>query len=332
MGPAEWELSSPTWGTDVHQVIGLLDMLRRVSDQTELDGREEARARLRERCSSLARSACGADAARFETAREAAGRWLCGRERLRRVVSALHHEQRLAAIELGRRQVRDDLLDEVSQIFMLRADELAGFVADPARLAGTLRLRGYDHHALARYQPPLVTVGPPAAAVRWPLRDAEPPRPRWPLPGTATSFGVGGGRARVLGPTANAGANAGANSGVALAAGLAEVRAGEVLVLPSAGPEFWPVLSLAAGVVVDGGGPLSPVSVGCRALGIPCVVGTGDATARIRQGAAVTVDGMAGMVRSGKPLGGAGPVRIAAEPGAGHDGPSINTDSSSAVV
>jgi pyruvate,water dikinase len=327
LGPAEWELSSPTWGTDVPLVLGLVDSLRRVSDQTELDGREQARARLRERCSALAREACGSsgsDTARFETAREAAGRWLRARERLRRVVSALHHEQRLAAVELGRRQVRDGRFDEVDQIFMLRAGELAEFIAEPTKLADTLRLRSYDYHALARYQPPLVTVGPPAAAVHWPTRDAEPPRPRWPLPGTATSSGVGGGRARVLG--------SGNGSVAGLVAGLAEVKAGEVLVLPSAGPEFWPVLWLAAGVVVDGGGPLSPVSVGCRSLGIPCVVGTVDGTTRIRPGAPVTVDGMAGVVRSGKPLGGAGAVRIAADPGPGHDESSINTDSSSAVV
>ena len=52
----------------------------------------------------------------------------------------------------------------------------------------------------------------------------------------------------------------------------------------------------AAGIVTDVGGPLSHGSIVAREYGIPAVLGTGDATKRIRTGQTVTVDGTAGTV------------------------------------
>jgi pyruvate,water dikinase len=72
-------------------------------------------------------------------------------------------------------------------------------------------------------------------------------------------------------------------------------------VLPSAGPSWVPLLTTAVGVVTDSGGALSDVSVACRDLGIPCVVGTVDATSRIVGGAEITVDGGAGAVYTSRP-------------------------------
>jgi pyruvate,water dikinase len=70
-----------------------------------------------------------------------------------------------------------------------------------------------------------------------------------------------------------------------------------VLVAPSAGPAWVPLLPAVSAVVTDAGAALSAVAVACRDLGIPCVVATVDATSRIGNGAAVAVDGFAGTVR-----------------------------------
>jgi pyruvate,water dikinase len=53
---------------------------------------------------------------------------------------------------------------------------------------------------------------------------------------------------------------------------------------------------MAAAVVTDVGGPLSHSSIVAREYGIPAVLGTGAATARIRTGQRVLVDGEAGTV------------------------------------
>jgi pyruvate,water dikinase len=49
-------------------------------------------------------------------------------------------------------------------------------------------------------------------------------------------------------------------------------------------------------LVVDIGGLLSHAAVVARELGIPCVMGTGDGTSRLRTGDVCRVDGHAGTV------------------------------------
>ena len=53
---------------------------------------------------------------------------------------------------------------------------------------------------------------------------------------------------------------------------------------------------MAAAVVTDGGTLAAHASLIAREYGIPAVVGTGDATRRLRTGQLVTVDGGAGTV------------------------------------
>jgi pyruvate,water dikinase len=57
-----------------------------------------------------------------------------------------------------------------------------------------------------------------------------------------------------------------------------------------------PLFPRAAAVVTDLGAPLSHASIVARELGIPAVVGTGNATMRLRDGDHVRVDGKRGTV------------------------------------
>jgi pyruvate,water dikinase len=71
---------------------------------------------------------------------------------------------------------------------------------------------------------------------------------------------------------------------------------GEVLVTTLTNVGWTPMFPRAGAVVTDMGAPLSHASIVARELGIPAVVGTGNATMRLRDGDHVRVDGEHGTV------------------------------------
>jgi pyruvate,water dikinase len=80
------------------------------------------------------------------------------------------------------------------------------------------------------------------------------------------------------------------------------LRPGDVLVATVTNVGWTPLFPRAAAVVTDVGAPLSHAAIVARELGIPAVVGCGNATARIRSGDRVRVDGAAGTVDVLKPV------------------------------
>jgi phosphohistidine swiveling domain-containing protein len=74
---------------------------------------------------------------------------------------------------------------------------------------------------------------------------------------------------------------------------------GEILVAPVTAPAWTPLFTRAAAVVTDVGSAAAHASIIAREYGIPAVVGCGDATARLRTGMRVTVDGSTGNVEPG---------------------------------
>jgi pyruvate,water dikinase len=70
---------------------------------------------------------------------------------------------------------------------------------------------------------------------------------------------------------------------------LSDFREGEVLVAAMTDPDWEPVLRRAAAVVTDHGGRTCHAAIVSREIGIPCVVGTGDATRALGTGQTVTV-------------------------------------------
>ena len=106
----------------------------------------------------------------------------------------------------------------------------------------------------------------------------------------------GDGGTGVWGAPASPGVHEGRAIVVLGAADLPRLRDGDVVVTPSTSPAFNPVLPLAGAIVTDLGGLLSHAAIVAREYGIPAVVGTGDATRRIADGARVRVDGGSGEV------------------------------------
>lgn len=76
----------------------------------------------------------------------------------------------------------------------------------------------------------------------------------------------------------------------------AAMRPNSVLVCPTTTPAWTPLFAQAVGLVTDIGSVLAHGSIVAREYGIPAVLGTGNATERIRDGAVITVDGDAGEV------------------------------------
>jgi pyruvate,water dikinase len=75
-----------------------------------------------------------------------------------------------------------------------------------------------------------------------------------------------------------------------------ELESGEILVASLTAPAWTPLFTRAAAVVTDVGSPAAHASIIAREYGIPAVVGCGDATARLKTGMRVTVDGSTGNV------------------------------------
>ena len=83
---------------------------------------------------------------------------------------------------------------------------------------------------------------------------------------------------------------------------LDEFKAGEILVADTTTPDWEPVMKKAAAIITNKGGRTCHAAIVSRELGIPAVVGAGDATEKLRDGMDVTVscaEGDAGRVYDG---------------------------------
>ncbi len=79
----------------------------------------------------------------------------------------------------------------------------------------------------------------------------------------------------------------------------ASLNDGDVLVTHMTSPDWLPLLRRAGAIVTDSGGMTCHAAIVSRELGIPCVVGTGEATSKLRDGEIVTVDATRGVVLEG---------------------------------
>jgi rifampicin phosphotransferase len=75
-----------------------------------------------------------------------------------------------------------------------------------------------------------------------------------------------------------------------------QLKPGEILVTTMTNVGWTPLFPRATAVATDIGAPLSHAAIVARELGIPAVVGCGDATMRIRTGDRLRVDGGTGIV------------------------------------
>lgn len=81
---------------------------------------------------------------------------------------------------------------------------------------------------------------------------------------------------------------------------LSKVKKGDVLVTVMTNPDMVVSMQKASAIVTDEGGITAHAAIVSREMGIPCTVGTGNATEKLKDGEIITVDGSAGKVYEGK--------------------------------
>jgi pyruvate, water dikinase len=100
------------------------------------------------------------------------------------------------------------------------------------------------------------------------------------------------------------GASPGVSSGsVKIVHGMDElnkVMKGDVLVTKMTNPDMVVAMQRSAGIITDEGGVTSHAAIVSREMGIPAVVGTDEATTKLKDGQEVTVDGNSGKIFDGK--------------------------------
>ncbi|MGB5442426.1 MAG: phosphoenolpyruvate synthase, partial [Gammaproteobacteria bacterium] len=111
-------------------------------------------------------------------------------------------------------------------------------------------------------------------------------------------------RGKVLSTGKSVGAKVGAGRAriILEAAHMHDLLPGEVLVTDITDPDWEPVMKIASAIVTNRGGRVCHAAIVARELGIPAVVGTGNATSDIREGEEVTVscvEGDTGFVYEG---------------------------------
>jgi phosphohistidine swiveling domain-containing protein len=194
--------------------------------------------------------------------------------------------------EMGDRLVAEGVLDDREDVLMLTYDDLRVAAldlpgTDPRTLVEQRRATLAEHAHVT--PPPVLGTVPPG------------PLPDSPLTRTAAKFSgrltPSGDPDRVRGAAGSPGRATGVARVVRSLAEASALAPGEVLVAETTAPPWTPLFAIAAAVVIDTGGVLSHSAVVAREYGIPAVVGAGDATAAIRDGDVVEVDGDAGTVR-----------------------------------
>jgi pyruvate,water dikinase len=84
---------------------------------------------------------------------------------------------------------------------------------------------------------------------------------------------------------------------------IADFKEGEVLVTKMTDPDWMPIMRIASAIITDEGGKTCHAAIVARELGIPTIVGSGNATKELKTGQEVTVDctqGLDGRVFAGK--------------------------------
>ncbi|TQM15276.1 PEP-utilizing enzyme [Pseudonocardia kunmingensis] len=260
-GPHEFELSVPRPAEDLDRHLA---QLRGGPDPRPLLARREAARE--EAWQRLVRNR----PRRVEGARRGLHAWADAARQRERIRSASMRVFWVARAFFLRAGVLTGLGEDV---FLLSLEEVLGVLSGaPVTADVAVRRATYAHYRALPAPPPLV---------RGTLAAAPGTRAAGTVRGTGASAGIVTGRVRVLPDVAGGDA----------------LRPGEVLVTTVTNVGWTPLFPRAAAIVTDVGARLSHAAVVARELGIPAVVGCGDATAVLRTGDQVRVDGTLGTVQ-----------------------------------
>jgi pyruvate,water dikinase len=196
---------------------------------------------------------------------------------------------RLAALELGRRFVKRGMIDDAEDVLFLNHDEIfhPGIIQERCDLRRLVEKRKQEYAGYRKFEGTLpLFLGDPskipeliAADVIFSVVTAPP---------IATPEEVG---AALVGCAGAPGVVEGIACVVRGEEDMDKVIPGSILVAPATTASWTPVFNIIKGVVTDGGGYLTHALIVGREFGIPAVVGTQEATRKLKTGQRVKVDG-----------------------------------------
>lgn len=285
-GPNEWDIHALSWEADPIAPLKLVNGIRRASDDDSPEARHERLSARRAAAADRLRTALeGNDEALGTLEMALASTVLCvpARERTKATCVAVVNEVRMTIRELGRRGVAAGLFAKAEDVMMLMDDELDAYVSDPESFRSVIAERLSDYDALYELEPPFIIASDPAPLSQWQRRKERV------LPALGEGdvlAGLGGGSGRYSGRVCV----------VTDPSDMAKLEPGDVLVAPFTDAAWTPLFLIAGAVVVDVGAMNSHAVVVSRELGIPSVLSVTTATAQLRDGMGVIVDGSAGTV------------------------------------
>ncbi len=81
---------------------------------------------------------------------------------------------------------------------------------------------------------------------------------------------------------------------------LQKIKSGDILVTEMTNPDMVVTMQKSAGIITDEGGLTAHAAIVSREMGIPCVVGTREATSKLKEGEIITIDAYSGKIYKGK--------------------------------
>lgn len=181
-------------------------------------------------------------------------------------------------LELGRRWVDQQLLDQPDDIFFLTLDEQDQTAQHPQPCHGLIAQRRQALAANLSGPWPLVIGDTSTPIVQAKSANGSP---------TYIEGGIGGSPGLVTGPARI----------IMGPEDFGKLRAGDILVAPLTNPVWTPLFAMAVGIVTEVGGILSHGAIVAREYGIPAVMSVPGITTRLSDGQIVTIDGNRGLVQ-----------------------------------
>ncbi len=208
---------------------------------------------------------------------------------------------RLALLEIGRRSKADGGVEDADDVLDATVEEALALLSGTGPDVGELSQRRARRLQLTVDGAPR-HLGPPPPAP--PSPDQLPP----PLARLMSAVGFlvegvlgqldepAGDEGVVIGIPASTGVCEGSARLIMTTDDLMMLQPGEIVVAPSTGEAFNSMLHLMTGIVTDHGSFACHAGIVAREMGFPAVVGTVNATSRIKTGDTIRLDGAAGEV------------------------------------
>ena len=188
------------------------------------------------------------------------------------------------AFELGNRLMQANVITQAKDVFWLTWEEIRIALTDRTSLATLVAKRRNDNEAWSKVSAPYLLPAGSRPAFWWHWIFPTPELQQHPDAHTLLGLGVSPGKvtgvARVIHSLEE----------------MENLNAGEILVARTTTPAWTPLFTRISGLITDLGGPLAHGSIVAREVGIPAVMGTGNATHKIRDGQRVTILGSEGKV------------------------------------